>query len=101
MGTQRLGERTWLDVFPFQEELGQNTSADVPLFLDIGGANGHQCVLLKQRFPQLPGRVVLQDTEQVISNAPELEGIEKIAYDAFTPQPIKGKKMPHHKINST
>ena len=40
----------------------------------------------------IKGRVILQDLPRVIEDISDpLPGVEKIGYDFFTPQPIKGK----------
>ena len=83
----------WLDVFPYEKELGVNTTPLTPLLVDIGGAMGHQCVALKERLPQLPGRVILQDLPQVIKNAPSNKGVEAMEYSFWEHQPIKGESM--------
>lgn len=90
MTANREGLPIWLDVFPFQEKLCKGATPETPVFVDIGGANGHQCIALRAHFPNLVGRVILQDTPQVIGQVPPMEGIEPMIYDFWTPQPIKG-----------
>lgn len=102
MASQRDGLPIFLDVLNFEQEFAQGTTASTPLFVDVGGASGHQCIALKQRFPALPGRIILQDQEHIIAQVqanplPGFEGIEAQAHDFFTPQPIKGTtKGPIH-----
>lgn len=96
MQGQRYGLPIFLDAFDFQKELAQGVDPSTPLFVDVGGAMGHQCIALKQRYPGMTGRIILQDTSSVIqqvkqSPLPGFEGIEAIPYDFFTPQLIKGK----------
>ncbi|CEN60871.1 hypothetical protein ASPCAL07543 [Aspergillus calidoustus] len=46
-----------------------------------------------KRFPDLPGRVILQDLPSVIEGAqPSPAGVESMGHDFFTPQPVKGAK---------
>ncbi|KAI0160659.1 S-adenosyl-L-methionine-dependent methyltransferase [Xylariaceae sp. FL1272] len=98
MATQRDGLPTFFDVIDFERELGQGTDSSTALFVDIGGAQGHQCVGFKAKFPKLPGRVILQDLpaviEQVNAKPPAgFEGVETQVYDALkTPQPVKGAR---------
>ncbi|KAI1140004.1 putative sterigmatocystin 8-O-methyltransferase precursor [Hypoxylon sp. FL0543] len=97
MTAQRDGLPIFLDVLDFEREFARNTTPSTPLFVDIGGAIGHQCVALKRRFPELPGRIILQEQAHVISQVkenplPGFEGIEAQSYDFFTPQPIKGAR---------
>lgn len=86
MSVPREGD--WLDVAPFQDVSVESERA---LFVDVGGSIGHQCARLKQKFPDLKGRIVLQDLEETIKNAPPIEGVEMMSHDFFKAQPIKGK----------
>ncbi|XXH00980.1 hypothetical protein Hte_007331 [Hypoxylon texense] len=97
MASQRDGLPIFLDVLNFEQEFAQDTTTSTPLFVDVGGASGHQCIALKQRFPRLPGRIVLQDQAHIIAQVktsplPGFEDIEAQPYDFFTPQPIKGAR---------
>ncbi|KAK7744784.1 hypothetical protein SLS62_010017 [Diatrype stigma] len=61
----------------------------------LRGAKGSQCIAFKQRYPDLPGRIILQDVPQVVEETrrnplPGFEGIETECNDFFTSQPIKG-----------
>ncbi|KAI1179887.1 S-adenosyl-L-methionine-dependent methyltransferase [Nemania sp. FL0916] len=98
MINQRDGLPTFLDVVDFKKEFGsQGVDEKTPVFVDIGGNMGHQCVALRQKYPDLVGRVILQDQEQVIQQAttasiPGFKDIETQVYNFFTPQPIKGAR---------
>ncbi|KAH6668493.1 hypothetical protein B0J14DRAFT_675301, partial [Halenospora varia] len=61
MDLQFAFPRTWLDVVDFVNEFASVTSPETILFVDIGGGNGHQCEELFNRYPDLKGRVVLED----------------------------------------
>ncbi|PYH88929.1 O-methyl transferase B [Aspergillus ellipticus CBS 707.79] len=67
--------------------------ADEILFVDVGGGAGHQCQRFRERFPDLPGRMVLQDLPQVIQGARSIPGVENMGYNIFTPQPLKNAKF--------
>lgn len=77
---------------PWPSILGQVASHDVAL-VDVGGANGHVLQQILNKYPQLPGRFVLQDLTQTVTRVPHdlSPRIEVIAHDFFTPQPIKGR----------
>ena len=91
MTGQRVGQRIWLDVFPFESELFFRLSQPTtPVFVDVGGATGHQCAALVSKFPQLKGRVILQDLPEVLQRAVPIEGVELMPHDFWTPQPVKG-----------
>ena len=82
----------WFSVFPFEKELGSFAGPHV--FFDIGGGFGQQCTKLITSFPQLKGRVVLQDLSKTFAvNPSQLEGVETMAHDFFDPQPVKGAKF--------
>ena len=98
MANQRDGLPTFFDVVDFRQELGQNADNTTILFVDVGGAMGHQCIALRKKYPGLVGRVILQDQarllEQVKANPLSgFEGIETQVYDFFTPQPVKGTAL--------
>ena len=93
MTGQRAGQKAWLDVFPFEEELFSNISNPAtPVFVDVGGGVGHQCAALIAKFPQLKGRVILQDVPPVLQAAIPTEGVEPVPYDFWTPQQVKGAR---------
>ena len=90
MTVQHEGHAVWLDVFPFEKELCHDTRPQTPLFVDVGGNAGHQCLLLKTRCPGITGRIILQDQAPVIDQTPPIQGVEKMAHDFWTVQPVKG-----------
>lgn len=95
MVSHHEGMPTWLTVYPLKEEsLGFDPTK--PLFVDVGGGVGHQCLAVQSAFPAQPGpgRIFLQDLGPTIQHALPMENIEKMAYDFFTPQPIKGMQDP-------
>lgn len=82
---------TWLDVVSFATEFAKDSQPDDVVFVDVGGGNGSQCAALKRSLPELGGRVVLQDHSYVLEKALEVGGMEKMSYDFFTEQPVKGR----------
>ncbi|OTA90006.1 hypothetical protein M434DRAFT_34002 [Hypoxylon sp. CO27-5] len=100
MTSHRTGTKTWLDR---QEVIKEITDAFKKVtagkeggeekgvsFVDIGGGIGHQCKAFKKRVPDLKGKIVLEDLEEVVANAELEEGIEKIGLDFLKGQPVKG-----------
>lgn len=86
----------WLSVFPVDDEpVKTDTSSDPErvLFVDIGGGMGQQCMRLRERFPDAPGRVILQDMPITIGRVPKPmpHGIEAIPHDIDDVQPIKSE----------
>lgn len=92
MKTQRDGRPLFFDALDFKDRFGQNSTSSTVLFVDIGGSKGPQSRALRKRYPDLAGRVILQDRPEVIEQAKtELAAmkIEGEVYNMFTPQPIK------------
>ncbi|KAF7924948.1 uncharacterized protein EAE98_007036 [Botrytis deweyae] len=91
MTVQRAGAVTWLSAFPSRQELGDFQNK--PVFVDIGGGFGHQCIAVKETFPELSGKLVLQDLPQTLEHVPEINGVEIIVHNFFEPQVIKDAKF--------
>ena len=89
MGSVHDGQKNWLGVCNFKD-LIQGSKPDTPIFVDIGGGLGHQCALLKT-VSGLVGRVILEDLAIAIEHSLPMEGVEKIAFDFWSEQPIKGR----------
>ncbi|KAJ6084265.1 S-adenosyl-L-methionine-dependent methyltransferase [Penicillium sp. IBT 16267x] len=82
----------WFDFYPVEEKL--QVPADRVRLVDVGGGVGHDVTRFKERFPDLPGRLIVEDLPSAIQGikAPLGEGIEAIGYDMFTEQPVKDAK---------
>ena len=92
-------ETRWHRRFPPSASLSPSHLKDDPeavLMVDVGGANGSQLINFKAQFPHLPGRFVLQDLQESIEAFVPPKGIEVMAYDFFTPQPVKGIYFLYH-----
>ena len=85
---------SWVSWFSVKQHLLSSVKIEeeTPLLVDIGGGKGTEISAFKQAFPDLNGRLILQDLPHVVKDAAELEnhGIERMVYDFFTRQPIKG-----------
>ncbi|KAL8652657.1 MAG: hypothetical protein Q9210_002551 [Variospora velana] len=97
MSAQRETHPNFLDVIDFERDLAAGAEDSSVLFVDVGGSRGQQSIALRQRYPSLPGRIIVQDLAGVVAEATEhpLPGFERIeaeAHDMFTPQPIKGAR---------
>lgn len=63
------------------------------LIVDVGGGPGQEIIGLKKRHPELPGRYVLQDLPITLDRLDRVpDGVEKMPYDFFTPQPVTGAR---------
>ena len=89
----------WYNWFPVQERILDTCSLapDQPLMVDIGGRVGQVLIDFKKRFPDIVGRLILEDLPVVIDGireSPDLKaaGIEAIGSDFLRDvQPVKGK----------
>ncbi|KAE9375979.1 S-adenosyl-L-methionine-dependent methyltransferase [Stipitochalara longipes BDJ] len=87
--------QSWDESYPVKERLidGFDASISDALFVDIAGGRGHEVGQLKIRFPEAPGRFILEDLPAVIDDTKELDNsIERIKYDFFQSQPVKGSR---------
>lgn len=90
MAAQHRTARSWLSVYPLGEEIQEWQPSDTPVFVDVGGGIGHQCAEVIAQYPELSGRIALQDLANCIDEALPTPGVDKIVHDIYDPQPIKG-----------
>ncbi|KAJ6151631.1 hypothetical protein N7470_007228 [Penicillium chermesinum] len=84
--------KNWFEFYPAAERLLVSSAGDT-LIVDIAGGQGEDLRMFHERFPDLPGKLVLQDLAPVIDSATALpERIESQSYDFFQEQPIKHAK---------
>ena len=96
MAGYHQGRPSWMDpgFYPVRDrvEMGMTQNANDVAIVDVGGGMGHDLVELKRKQPTIPGRFILQDLPQVITQMTKpLEGIEATTHDFYTEQPVKGK----------
>ena len=91
------GARRWRDNYSLKERLcnSMERSSDSALLVDVGGGCCHVTKEVAKFLgtEDRPGRLILQDLHSAVGDETYLrqEGIEAMAYDFFTPQPIRGK----------
>ena len=85
--------------YPVKERLLESArGGESEVFMvDVGGNNGHDLIQFKEKWNNLPGKLVLQDLEHVVQRVKadvkvEREGVEVQVHDFFTPQPVKGAR---------
>ena len=94
MSSRRAGfRREWFDLYPVESRLveGADRSSETVFLVDVAGGRGHDILSLNSRFPDLPGRLIVQDLPRTFEDYVAPEGIEAQPYDIFTTQPIKGR----------
>lgn len=86
--------KQWFEIYAAASKLSDAKSeADSVLIVDVGGGPGQELVGLKAENPELPGRYVLQDLPITLDRISSLTpGIEKMPYNFFNPQPIRGAR---------
>lgn len=83
----------WFDTFPASEKVQSSDIGDV-LLVDVAGGQGYWSQQFRRAFPELPGRIIVQDQPHVIT---KLDDVETMPYDFFTPQPILGARFYYFK----
>lgn len=97
MGNTLGARKYWTDWFPVKNRLIDGVHESSPLLVDVGGGKGHDVLDFQAKFPQKPGRLVLQDLSSVTKNLGDLDpAIERMTYDFFAWQPVKGEASPFH-----
>jgi hypothetical protein len=95
LGATKTGQ-SWEDVYPVKENIINAFDPKISdvLFVDIAGGRGHEVAQIKANYPGAPGRFILEDLPAVIDDVKELDAsIERIKYNFFEPQPVKGAKV--------
>jgi demethylsterigmatocystin 6-O-methyltransferase len=86
----RSGRPTFLDVYPVVEKVTTNMDPERALFVDVGGGYGTQAIAFHKRYPELLGKVVIEDLPETVKRLEQHPGVEALAQDFFQPQKIKG-----------
>lgn len=92
MADYRSGKPSWVDheFYPVSDRLikGFNSDYSEVFLVDVGGGKGHDLLELKEKYPHIPGRLILQDRLSVITTAVSDDIFEAICHDFFTVQPV-------------
>jgi hypothetical protein len=81
-GQSTNSEFNGTEEFPQEDEI---------LIVDVGGGRGQILNELRTARPDLKGRMIVQDLPKEIDGREPFSGVETLAHDFFTPQPIHGK----------
>lgn len=95
MEFKTLGKK-WFQSVDVPQIFDHPTDPSATLMIDIGGSFGHDIIDFHKAFPDMPGKLVLQELPATINTLPSdfpSQDIEAQAYDFFTPQPIKNAKV--------
>ncbi|KAI1259172.1 S-adenosyl-L-methionine-dependent methyltransferase [Xylariaceae sp. FL1019] len=94
-----LGRPQWFDegFYPIKDRVFEGfdaTDENGTLLIDLAGGIGHYTAELLAKYPNAPGRFILQDLPIVLGSVQQLHPrIEKMEYDFFTEQPVKGARV--------
>ena len=83
--------------FPYDQLGNEGVSDTEVLIVDVGGGRGQALKAIREVFPHLKGKMVLQDVSDVVEDAKSSglpSFIEPMATSFFEPQPIKGMRVP-------
>ncbi|KGO73074.1 Winged helix-turn-helix transcription repressor DNA-binding [Penicillium italicum] len=99
MEGDRGARPSWLEWFPVEERLLCGANPDVEtLIVDVAGGRGHDLAAFVARYPNAPGRLVLEDLPHVLKESTVGEHIEKQSIDLFKPQPVQGARIYYMKF---
>lgn len=62
--------------------------------MDVAGGLGHQSEHVLKKYPELKGRILLQDRPEVVKGVADIGGIAGVkvmVHDFFEEQSVKGK----------
>lgn len=86
----------WVDSYPVLSRLEDwNSTSTNAVLVDVGGGFGAHSIAFKKKFPELEGRIVVQDLQSTLMHVSDSkpEGFEYQEHDFFTTQPIHGAKF--------
>ena len=96
MTLNRNSKPHWTEYYPVREriidEYLESKAEDAVFMVDVGGGLGHDLGYFNKKFPHV-GSLVLQELPHTLASVSVDEEIQKMQYDFFTPQPIKGQPL--------
>lgn len=81
---------SWFEYFPVASKL--SSSSEETLLVDVGGGVGIDILAFQKAFPDLKGKLVLQDLPSVVDGLQLPQGVKAQGHDFFSPQPVKNAK---------
>ncbi|RAH68369.1 o-methyltransferase [Aspergillus aculeatinus CBS 121060] len=98
MSVYHQGRPSWMDLgfYPVQTLVQEATvTPDDVLLVDVAGGIGHDLSEFHRKWPDLPGRLIVQELPEVVSQARELNlnpKLELMEHDFFEEQIVKGAR---------
>ncbi|KAF2096919.1 S-adenosyl-L-methionine-dependent methyltransferase [Rhizodiscina lignyota] len=88
--------KKWFECVPVDDLFADFKSSDPDgvLMVDVGGDTGYDALNFHKAYPNLPGRLVVQDLPASIAKLDKeaIKPVEAMPHDFFTPQPVKNAK---------
>ncbi|KAF2968706.1 hypothetical protein GQX73_g4913 [Xylaria multiplex] len=87
---------SWVTWFPVREKLfsGLKVEEGGPLLVDVAGGRGHDISEFEKQFPDVSGRLVLQDQQFVLDSAISLSTrVEKHVIDFWKDVPVRDSRI--------
>jgi demethylsterigmatocystin 6-O-methyltransferase len=75
----RSGRPIFLDVYPVLEKTETNMDPERALFVDVRGGYGTQAIAFQKKYPNLPGRVIIEDLPETVKHLARHPGVEALA----------------------
>ncbi|KAL4900266.1 hypothetical protein BDW74DRAFT_188633 [Aspergillus multicolor] len=100
MEADRGSRPSWVEWCSLPAQLVKSfdgNSEDV-FMVDVAGGRGHDLRTFRNKFPDVKGKFILEDMAHVIEQSVEGLQTEKIAFDLFKEQPIKGAHVYYMKF---
>ncbi|KAK5994190.1 O-methyltransferase asqD [Cladobotryum mycophilum] len=94
MGNTMGARGYWTDWFPVERHLlkDYHDDSESALLVDVGAGRGHDILAFQEKYSG-KGRLVLQDLAVITDSLDGIDpGIECMAHDFFTEQPVKGAR---------
>lgn len=88
------------DAYPWGTELAKlNLKDDDVAIVDVAGGQGHIMEEIRKRNPEIKGRFIVQDLQSSFDAIGGVvpKGVEFMAHDIFTPQPVKNAKVYYYR----
>ena len=96
MAGRQQGAKHWLEFYPFRNRIlaGLQEADGAVTMVDVGGGLGHGLSELKEKIPEIKGRLVLQDLPKTIAQAASNSNgsFELMPHSFWEEQPVKGKQ---------
>lgn len=80
----------WHEVYPVEEKM-KDLDPEQVFFVDIGGGIGTQSVALREKFPDLKNKIIVEDIPDTIAQNISNPNVEKVPQNFFEPQAITGE----------